>query len=202
MRYAAVLLLILAIPCWSQSTTTTKNDTSGPCSSINTGSNNNYKIDCNIGTQQGQKMLLILNKILKNQLDPTDVMAKLDEIGKDVKKLSRGIYSGYDFNGAKRESRPGHSGVTIGEETEVYRNMMKLQSDRNWGELLRIAEDQIQKTPGWLTPYLLSGIANANLGNKSAAIDRLAFVKEQAAGDPQYADADLILKLITSSATP
>jgi hypothetical protein len=202
MRYATILLLLLAVPGWSQSSTTTKNDTSGPCSPVTTGSNNNYKMECNIGTEQGAKMLLILNKILKNQLDPTEVMAKLDEIGKDVKKLSREIYSGYDFNGAKREQRPGYMGVTVGEEVTVFQNMMKLQTDRQWEELLIIAEGQIKKTPDWLTPYLLSGVANANLGNKSAAIDRLTFVKEQAAGDRQYADADRILQALSSPAIP
>jgi len=36
---------------------------------------------------------------LAKQLDPDLVMAKLDEIGKHVKKISRGVVSGYDFNG-------------------------------------------------------------------------------------------------------
>jgi hypothetical protein len=195
-RYGVILCLLMAVPCWSQTPVTAKIDTSGPCSPVTTGNNNNYKIVCNIGTQQGEKMLAILNKILAQRLDPDAVMEKLDEIDKNVKKLSRGVYSGFDFNGARREVRPGYSGVTVGEETAVFQNMQSLQARQQWGQLLKISEDQIKKTPDWLTPYLFSGIANANLGNNAAAIQRLTFVRDEAADNPDYADADRILRLL------
>jgi hypothetical protein len=158
----------------------------------------NVNVDCSSLTPAQQKLIesipALLHKILADQLDPKAVMDKLNEIGKDVKKLGRGIYSGYDFNGAKREQRPGVMGVTGGEEVTVFQNMLKLQSEHRWDDLLDITENQIKKTPDWLTPYLFSGIANANLGKRSAAIDRLKFVQEEAAGNPDYADAERILR--------
>jgi hypothetical protein len=84
MKYSLVLLMLLAIPCWSQ-TTTGKAETTGPCSPAVTASNNQFTINCQgIDKEQGQKMLDILNKILNNQLDPKTVIEKLDEILKAV----------------------------------------------------------------------------------------------------------------------
>jgi hypothetical protein len=135
-----------------------------------------------------------MSQILAKQLDPDLVMAKLDEIGKDVKKISRGVYSGYDFNGAKRDQRPGMTSLIVGEEPGVFQKMRTLQNQHQWKELLVTSEEQINNTPDWLTPYLFSGIANANLGNKQAAIERLKFVRDEAAGNPDYADAGRVLQ--------
>jgi len=171
--------------------------TSAPCSPIAPANTGSITINCpGISKEQGQKMLAILNKILANQLDPNLVMAKLDEIERDIKALKRGIYSSYDFNGVKRDERPGVTAVTAGEEVDAFQKMMALQANRQWAELLKTAEDQVKKTPDWLTPYLFSGIANANLGKKSAAIKRLGFVRDEAAGNPDYEDADRILRLL------
>jgi hypothetical protein len=74
--------------------------------------------------------------------------------------------------------------------------MGKLESEKNWKELRTLAEQQIKKTPDWLTPYLFSGVAEANLGNKAAAIARLKYVRDQAAGNPDYADAERLLKML------
>lgn len=61
--------------------------------------------------------------------------------------------------------------------------------------LLAFAEQQIKKTPDWLTPYWFSGIAEANFGNRSAAIARLKHVQEQAAENLDYKDAERLLKM-------
>jgi len=141
-------------------------------------------------------MLGILNRILAKQLDPDLVMAKLDDIERDVKKLRNGSRSGYDFNGIWREETPGRTKAVVGDETTVFQNMSNLQTERQWKELLEVSEAQIKKTPTWLTPYLFSGIANANLGNRSAAVERLRFVHTEAAGNLDYADADRLLRLL------
>jgi hypothetical protein len=82
MRYGLILSLLIAVPCWSQATTTGKATTSGSCSPANTGSGNSFIMKCGIGQKQGQEMLNILNKILANKLDTNLVMTKLDEIQK------------------------------------------------------------------------------------------------------------------------
>jgi hypothetical protein len=80
MRCGLILSLLIAITCWSQTTTTGKAETSGICSPAVTGNKNTFAITCGIDKKQGQKMLEILNKILANQLDPNAVMRKLEEI--------------------------------------------------------------------------------------------------------------------------
>jgi len=45
----------------------------------------------------------------------------------------------------------------------------------------------------WLTPYLFSGIAHANLGEIKQAMERLQFVIARAGDDPNYRDASRIL---------
>jgi hypothetical protein len=86
-KLCLILSLLLTVPCWSQ--TTGKANASGPCSLANTGDKNNLTINCGIGKQQGKEMLAILNRILKDQLDPNTVMNKLNEISSGVKDIQR-----------------------------------------------------------------------------------------------------------------
>ncbi len=191
MRWTVALVFLFTPLCYSQNT---QASTAVPCSIANTGNDNKISINCGIGREQGQKMLAILNKILANQLDPDAVITKLDDISKDVKRLRRGVSSRYDFNGVLHEQRPGITNTTIGDDYSAFQKMVDLHQKHDWTQLLQIAEERIKKTPDWLTPYLFSGIANANLGNKQAAIDRLKFVEEESAGDSAYADAGRILR--------
>lgn|GEM_PF-4495929 len=89
MRFSLVLLILISVPCWSQTTNTGRAETKGPCSPANTGNNNRFTINCGsgIGKEQGDALLKILNKILNEKLDPTEVMNRLDEIQNDVKKI-------------------------------------------------------------------------------------------------------------------
>lgn len=82
MRHGLMLALLIAMPCWSQTTTTGQAETSGPCSPAVTGSSNTFTINCGIGKEQGAALLKIVNKILANQLDTNAVMSKLDELEK------------------------------------------------------------------------------------------------------------------------
>ena len=87
MRYVLILSLLIAAPCWSQTSSTGQAETKGPCSPAVTGSKNTFMINCGISQKQGQQMLNILNKVLANQLDPEAVMAKLDEIQNDIRHI-------------------------------------------------------------------------------------------------------------------
>jgi hypothetical protein len=196
LKFSLYLLVLIAARCLGQASTPGSAETTGVCSPAVTGSKNTFTITCGIDKEQGQKILAILNTIIARQLNPDAVMVKLDEIGQDVKKLRRGVYSGYDFNGVKRDERPGAVTTTVGDELGVFQNMVQLKRDGRWMELLSVAEEQVEKTPKWLTPYLFSGIANAKLGFRSAAIHRLKFVQQEADGDPNYAEADRVLHQI------
>jgi hypothetical protein len=195
-RYG-LILLVLVVHCWSQTTTTGKAETSGSCSPATTGNNNTFTITCTgLTTDQAKSLASIpsvLNKILQKQKDESaEIISRLNDCVEGVKQARKGIYSGYDFNGAKRDQSPGRTISIAGAETIVF-HMVDLQSEQRWKELVETSEDQIQKTPGWLTPYLLSGIGNLNLGNRAEGVKRLKYVKDQAGGDSSYADADRIL---------
>jgi hypothetical protein len=88
-RYSLITLLLIAIPCVSQTTAAGKAETSGRCSPAVTGSKNTFTIYCGIDKKQGQRMLDILNRILANRIDPDAVMAKLDEIKASVEELRK-----------------------------------------------------------------------------------------------------------------
>jgi hypothetical protein len=86
MRTGAVGLLLFTGSMYGQ-TQTGSAATRGSCSPANTGDRNVFNITCGIGKEQGDKMLGILNQILASQLDPTAVMAKLDELKKEMDKI-------------------------------------------------------------------------------------------------------------------
>lgn len=102
----------------------------------------------------------------------------------------------YDFNGARRTSEMGKQVVDAGEEINVFQNIVQLQTQKDWQRLRDVCEEQIKKTPEWLTPYLFAGVAYMNLGESTKATERLTYVKTKAGGNPAYADADqLLIKL-------
>src|ERR1700675_1441415 len=74
-------LVLSAVPCSSQQTTTGPATTAGPCSPAVSGNNNQFTIECQgISRQQANKILGVMNRILANELDTDAVMKKLDEI--------------------------------------------------------------------------------------------------------------------------
>ena len=99
----------------------------------------------------------------------------------------------YDFNGVKH-IRDGHSlRAVAGEESRIFEKLCELERQRNWAAVRDLCEIQIAKTPQWLTPYLCSGVALANLGDEHAAVLRLQYVEKMAPQDANYGAAGRIL---------
>jgi hypothetical protein len=121
------------------------------------------------------------------------------ELQKRAQNAERGVSDSYDFNGAHRQTTGGRIAVTVGAETMVFRNLMDFYNAKNWQGLADTCERQIQATPNWLTPYLYSGLAYANLGNFGKAQERLEFVAQKAGADPNYSDAARVLEQIKSA---
>jgi hypothetical protein len=189
----AVVLLLSSFALAQQSSIT-----SGPCSPIAPDNTGNITIKCTgLSPDQARSLAGIpslINKILQEQKVATaEIMSRLSDCAEGVKQARHGIYSGYDFNGGKRDQRPGDVQLIVGAETSVFQQFLDLQQNQRWRELLDLAEGQIIKTPDWLTPYLFSGIANLNLGNRDAGIKRLKYVRSEGEGNPDYADAARIL---------
>jgi hypothetical protein len=100
----------------------------------------------------------------------------------------------YDFNGTKREvSYALGYAVDISNKTpqnDAFRAMEKVQHDEQWQLLREISEQEMKKTPEWLTPYLFAAVASAQLGEIEKAIQLLDYVREKAAGRLDYAQAE------------
>jgi tetratricopeptide (TPR) repeat protein len=167
-------------------------------------SEKNSEID-NLGIKvseliDGKDTLLQQNQELKSEIGryQTDLNEKektIQELEKQAKKAMRGISSTYDFNGAKRiTTRPGHISLEVGPEVEIFNKINELEKQRNYPELKNICEQQIIKTPEWLTPYLYLGLAYANMDNKEKAIEMFEYVLNNAPDDPAYAQAKEFLK--------
>jgi hypothetical protein len=151
-------------------------------------------------TDQSQTIALQNQQITHLNEDLKSVREKAAELTTRTQNTERGISDVYEFNGNRRQGLgPGHTAVSVGPETNVFRKIMELQGNKDWIELLTVCEAQIKSTPNWLTPYLFSGIANANLGNFVDAEERLEFVVTKAGNDPNYSVAPGILARIKAA---
>lgn len=83
-----LVLLLLSTAALAQQTSTTM----APCSPIAPDNNGSITINCpGISQEQGRKMLVILNRILANEIDPEVVMVKLDEIQHGVTSIEKDL---------------------------------------------------------------------------------------------------------------
>jgi hypothetical protein len=81
-RYRLILLLLIAMPCWSQTTTTGKATTTGTCSPAVTGSNNQFRINCRGVSKDDLTALL-----KQNQGNVKVTLAKIAECNQEIKLL-------------------------------------------------------------------------------------------------------------------
>jgi hypothetical protein len=94
-RYGFLLILLISLPCWTQTTTTGQATANAPCSVANTGNGNNIQINCGVGKEQGQKIIALLNKALAKGVNAdavlTQILLKEDEIISNQEKQSEEI---------------------------------------------------------------------------------------------------------------
>lgn len=102
----------------------------------------------------------------------------------------------YDFNGAKHIQQGTSGEVVIGEEYTIFPRLEQLQTGQKWQELIELCEQQMTRSPEWLTPYVFAGVGYANLGQKDTAIKRLEYVAQHAEGNKDYEDAARILRIL------
>lgn len=137
----------------------------------------------------------LTGKIEDYQKDLNEKDRKIKELEEKAKKAERGVTSTYDFNGARRETtKPGHISLRHGPEVEIFKKMQEFKTQRNYTSLVNLCEEQIERTPEWLTPYFYLGLAFANLGNRSEAIEMFEYVKENSFGDSAYSQVNDFLK--------
>jgi hypothetical protein len=184
----SLTLIVASIPGLSQTPSNIKQEAKDSACSNIVALAGNVNINCFSLTPAQRKLIegmpAVLNKILANELDPSAVMEKLDEILHEVNPNAPKIT--YTFEGFKRVISPGRFS---GEEEgggEVFLRMASLERTHDWAGLLKVSEAQIKERPLWLTPYFEAGIANMNLGNKQKAIELLEYAEKRAAGNPDY----------------
>jgi tetratricopeptide (TPR) repeat protein len=137
----------------------------------------------------------LTGKIENYQKDLNEKDRKIKELEEKAKKAERGITLTYDFNGAQRKTtRPGHISLSHGPEIEIFKKMQEFETQKKYTELVTLCEEQIEKTPEWLTPYFYIGIAFANLGDRDKAIEMFEYVKENSFGDSAYSQANDFLE--------
>jgi len=179
-----VRILVPVFLVWAsiagQCQTTGAAATKGACSPANTGNNNTFNFTCGIGKEQGEQMLKILNKILAHQLNPDEVMAKLDEILKAVNPNLP--VKTYFCTGEWRTAGPSATAgleVSMGGDNSLFKQMADLNNQRQYSDLLKVCHQTLESTPGWLTPYLFCGLGYVASGDKEHAREMLSRFDEK-----------------------
>jgi|SRR5580704_2851902 hypothetical protein len=102
----------------------------------------------------------------------------------------------YDFTGIKHIQHGPNSSATTWDEFAIFQILEELEKRGRWVEVRELCEEQIQKTPEWLTPYLCAGVANANLDRFDEAIRWLERMERMAACNPEYSAATRVLNQV------
>ena len=100
----------------------------------------------------------------------------------------------YEFNGIKRVWQGQDTEAVTWDEFAIFQILEELEKQGHWLAVRDLCEEQIQKTPEWLTPYLCAGVAHANLGECEEAIRRLEYVERMAVSNPRYSAATRVLR--------
>jgi hypothetical protein len=137
-------------------------------------------------------------KRLKDELSA--VNEKAAQLEAKAIDAARNVTDSYDFNGVHRQTSGGRTSATVGNEVAIFQQLIELQEKQDWNALLVLSESQIEGTPNWLTPYLMAGVALANLSRFEEAKKRLESVVTRAGNDPQYSEARTILEQIQEKA--
>lgn len=99
----------------------------------------------------------------------------------------------YEFNGIKHVRHGRDIEAQKWGEFAIFQILKELEKQGHWVAVRDLCEEQIQKTPEWLTRYLCAGVAHANLGECEEAIWRLEYVTRMAASNPEYSAATRVL---------
>lgn len=142
----------------------------------------------------GKDELIELNKDLSRNLQEKDL--KIKELDKKAKMSARNVTSTYDFKGTKRQTSVGRVIAITGEEFGIYMQITAYANAGDFPNLIKLCEEQIEKTPEWYTPFYYLATAQADTGLKDEAIKNMQYVVDNTPGDPEYAKAPEILKML------
>jgi hypothetical protein len=149
-------------------------------------SNTNVSASNNELINQNRDML---TKISQYQNDIENKNMRIKELEEKSKLSERGIESKIEFNGARRIRQGGYNSISQGPESLIFQNIIELQNQQKFTELLKLCDENIQKTPEWFTLYIFKAIAllNIDIKNKNKALDLFDYVIDKTTGDFDYA---------------
>jgi hypothetical protein len=211
----AFLILGFLMPriCAAQKSGATQEAIQSPCANDTVAAPNatSVTIRCTGLTSEQQKLLRnipdLLNKVLSTQKNDTyQILGKLDSCIDDaavarrsVAAAIRGTTTIYSFDGGFISSTSHENGGTqetssyVGAPHEYYQ-MIQLQQQKKWQELIGLCDNVIKAKPEWLTPYLAKGTAYLHLGLTEKAVPLLKYVRDESGGSSDYAQAGELLK--------
>lgn len=158
---------------------TVKQDSkNSPCSNI-VALSGTLTVNCSSLTPAQKRIIegipALLNKILANQLDPSAVMDKLDEI---LRHVNPNLPSkAYFCNGGYRtQGISANAGLSISMNADPdpsLQPMLDMANSQRWGDLIKSCTVQLDKNREWLTPYLLCSLGYANMNELPKAREML-----------------------------
>jgi hypothetical protein len=153
MKLLLPVCFLLSFPAMAQSQSTTgPATTKGACSPANTGNDNTFVINCGIDKGQGAELIAIMNKILANQLNPADVMAKLDEILRNVHPPRRLSDSQKGELATCLKKKPGRFSIgSLQGNSEAYKYA------QDWREVFMSAGWEIEHTDIPIQIFMIGG---------------------------------------------
>src|SRR5579863_4689028 len=122
-----------------------------------------------------------------DQATNADVAGEGSPLAGQLPADPRAAVRAFAYDGARRILESGKT--TVSRDTPQHRLFEHLQAARqarDWRLLAALAQDAIQKSPQWLTPYAMAGEAYANLGQVERAVPLLEYVEKYGQGNPDY----------------
>jgi len=112
---------------------------------------------------------------------------RVEELEAELAKAKTGITSTFDFRGVKWSTDSvGMMRRTDGPEVQAFKTMDTLAREERAQELYDFSKQQVAKNPEWLTPYLLQGMAAANLKHLDEAERLIRYFLDQAERNARY----------------
>jgi len=133
---------------------------------------------------QNKEMIARVGAYQKDLVERDERIKELEELSK---KAERGVVSITQFDGTYMVRQGGNLSVTGGTmENKVFKELMKLEGEKKYTEIIQLCDRTIESNPKWYTPYLYKAISLLNLNDKEQGIKLLDYVTNHTLGDPQY----------------
>lgn len=146
--------------------------------------NNRNIQDGNFGLLEKNQDLLVRIDGYQKDIEQKDKI--IEELERNAKIQKRNL-STIQFDGSYLDKTGGGIGVMYGTpENIAYKEFYTKHNENKWQELISICDEQIFKSPSWLTSYLFKAIGLYNIGNREEAKKLFEYVESEAPGDANY----------------